>query len=341
MGVRRLSLATCLGFVGLVACGAATEPLTFGGDDASTGPESGDASSVVDSGTPLFDSAPALDAPPDTGVDTSTPEEAGPPCDGDADYDAALCMPPSADQLIADPPTITVSSGSYGVAQFKAIGPWASDPNLWISFLGGTIPLEFSPFVLQNAPPTAFVFQVAPTTSDQQYTFTALGRDGNIERSAAVTVNVTGCQPWDPVTACAGFTCGAQPDNCGGLVSCGICSGAAPYCLLGSCVATPPDYCPRGEGITPSGCVECNQTSFCNQYCRDQRCSGLQDICFCSPFVYPNCPISEPDDGSPCQNIGQTCDYFNRCVATAVATCEPSGLWSSTPYGPCTQDGGQ
>jgi hypothetical protein len=316
----------------LVACGAATEPLTFGGPDASTG---GDGSSVVDSGVdsgaPIFDSSP----PQDTGADVTAPEEAGPPCDVDADLDAALCTPPDDDLLIADPPVVTVAAGSYGVARFKATGPWATDPNMFVWFDGASVSLQFTPWVLPNQPPTGFLFQVASTASDVQGTFTAVGHDGNIERTATLTVNVTGCQPWSAAMACQSYDCGFQADNCGGLVSCGTCSAAAPYCFLGSCTAATPTYCPDGQGITPSGCIPCSSTRTCIDYCRDARCAGLQDVCFCEPWTYPACPLSPPPDGSACENTGQACSYYNSCYESYTSTCEPSGAWSTPPIPSC------
>jgi len=316
----------------LAACGAATEPLAFGGSDASTGPDARDGSSVVDSGAPIFDSSPAQDA----GADVTAPEEAGPACDGDADDDAALCTPPPDDLLIADPPVVTVAAGSYGVARFKATGPWATDPNMFVWFDSATVPMPFTPWVLPNQPPTGFLFQVAPTSSGVQGTFTAVGHDGNIERTASLTVTVTGCQPWDQSMACQGYDCGFQADNCGGLVSCGTCSGAAPYCFLGSCTAAPPTYCPDGEGITPTGCIPCSDTRTCTEYCRDARCTGLQDVCFCEPWgSYPPCPSSAPADGSACENTGQACSYYNSCYKAYTSRCEPSGAWSTPPLPTC------
>jgi len=322
--------ATCQ--VGLLACGAATDPLTFGATDASSGADAGDAAPIFDSGAPGPDSSLGEDAPADA---DAGPMDTDAACDGDASYDGALCTPPSDDLLIADPPTITVAAGSYGVAQFEAIGPWASDPNIWISFESATVPMQSSPWVLQNAPPTAFAFQVSSTTTDQDGTLTALGRDGNIERTASVTVHITGCQPWDVATACNGYDCGYQADNCGGLVTCGTCTGATPYCFLGECQAAQPTYCPDGEGITMQGCVPCSQTRTCFLYCRDGRCEGLQDQCFCAPWSYPTCPLTEPVDGSPCDNAGWQCGYQDACYDAVTATCEPSGQWSVPPFPAC------
>ena len=324
-GFFAITGAACLlGAVVLIACGAATDPLILGGPDASTTP--------LDAGSDSGDSAPAQD----TGADVTVPDEAGPPCDGDADYDAALCVPPSDDQLIADPPVVTVPAGSYGIAQFKATGPWATDPNMWIGFESATVSLQSMPFALPNQPPTGFLFQVATASSDVQGTLTAVGHDGNIERTATLKVIVTGCQPWDEAMACQSYDCGYQGDNCGGLVDCGKCSGATPYCFLGSCVATAPTYCPNGQGYDPqTGCIPCMDTRTCFEYCRDGRCTGLQDECFCAPWSYPPCPPSPPIDGNPCGNLGQVCTYNNTCYESYSSICELAGAWSTPPIPTC------
>jgi hypothetical protein len=331
MRAAPLVLAT-VGLAGLIACGAATEPLLFGGPDASSGADAGDASPIFDSGTAL-DSAPEEDSAADA---DAGPQDTDAACDGDAAYDAALCTPPSADRLVANPPVISVAAGSYGVAQFEALGPWASDPNIWISFQTATVPMQFTPYVLQNAPPTGFVFQVAPSTTDVQGTITALGRDGNIERTATLTVTITGCQPWGQAMACQSYDCGFEPDNCGGLVNCGTCSGATPYCFLGTCQAAPPTYCPDGQDLGPGDvCTPCTESRICLHYCQDGRCEGLQDECFCAPWTYPPCPLSAPVDASICDNPGEACAYYDACFNSITSICEPDGTWTTPPFPSC------
>jgi hypothetical protein len=312
-------------FVGLVAgemllsCGAMTDPLV----------------GVFDGGR--SDASVADGSPADADADADTGPDTGPTsCNGDADYDAALCTAPLDDQLIADPPVITVAAGSASIAQFKAIGPWASDPNMWISFESATIALQGWPSVQPNQPPTGFLIEVPASASDTEGTFTALGRDGNIERSATLVVHVTGCVPWDAATACNGFNCGYEGDHCGGLVNCGSCPSSAPYCFLGYCQATQPMYCPDGDGITPGlGCEPCTKTMTCRLYCSDGRCVGLQDVCFCAPLTFPPCPAAAPVDGSECYNPGQSCLYYGTCQDSTTCRCEPSGQWTCPPLPPC------
>jgi len=87
---------------------------------------------------------------------------------------------------------------------------------------------------------------------------------------------------------CVNEECGFEPDNCGGLVSCGDCPPQTPYCagevtpagFEHLCSATMPVYCPNGEGITWGGCIPCTQTIACTT-CHDGVCLGIQDECLC------------------------------------------------------------
>jgi hypothetical protein len=227
------------------------------------------------------------DATSDDASDGMVPDD---PCSVDASYDAALCTsPPEDDRLYASPAVVNVAAGSYGYAQFYASGSWASDPSIFMIFEGSTLPLGNNPGLDGYGAAQSFIFLVPSTATGQTGTLTVLGRVGNVERTASLTVNVTDCQPWPASMVCPGNQCGFQPDNCGGLVSCGTCPAQTPYCagelVAGAfeyvCSATMPMYCPPGYGITgPNSCIPCNQTRACIE-CNGGACVGIQDACLC------------------------------------------------------------
>jgi hypothetical protein len=213
---------------------------------------------------------------------------------GDADatvacsYDASedvLCTPPADDLLEATPPSITVAAGSFGFATFTATGPWAQDPTFYIRYESSTLSLLNYPEVNTYGSPQTILFQVPAASVGQQGTFTVSGNAGNIERKATVSVSVTSCKPWPPSTVCApSQNCGFEGDGCGGLLSCGTCGGQSPYCFLGVCQSTQPQYCPSGQGLGPGGsCIPCSSTKTCHECSPGGYCVGIQDQCICEP----------------------------------------------------------
>jgi hypothetical protein len=249
------------------ACGGLLAPVD-GGTDASPDAE--------------VDASDASDA---TAVDSTAPDGDGSDgavaCDYDA-WDEPFCPPPAADTFAAVPPVISAAAGGFGVATFVASGPWASDPTLFMYFVGSSQPFQNLGMDQEFGNPQSFTFIVADKTAGYQGTFTVAARAGNIERTAQVTVDITSCAPWPPSMVClGGQNCGFQGDGCGGLLSCGTCPAQEPYCMLGVCQGTAPTYCPTGQGLSGPGgeCVQCSMTRTCLEC--TSRCVGLQDECLC------------------------------------------------------------
>jgi len=251
-----------------IACGGLVAPLDAGPGDAGS----------------LADDAGVAEGSIQDAV-AHDPDATGAPCSADASLEGGPCVQPVDDILYASPAVISVAAGSYGTATFVAAGPWASDPSMYIWFESSTLKLENYPAVTSYGSPQSILFLVPSSAVGKQGIFTVTGHDGNIERTAQATVNVTACAPWTAPVACGGYVCGSEPDNCGGIVSCGTCSDDTPYCFLGSCVATMPHYCPPGYGIAPGGaCVACASTLAC-RLCRfPDRCFGMEDQCLCQPY---------------------------------------------------------
>ena len=238
-----------------------------GGDSAPDG------AGLVDGGDGGDDESTSAD-----GNDASAPVE---PCSYDAAVDGPLCTPPPDDLLYASPAVVSVAAGSYGAVTFIASGPWASDPTMFMWFAGSTLQLETNPEVQSYGSPQTLIFLVPSTAAGQTFTITVAGHAGNIQRISEVTVNVTSCVPWPASKVCAGYECGFEPDNCGGLVSCGTCSGSKPYCFLRQCQAAMPTYCPFGDGYGgPGVCIPCGETMTC-RLCTGV-CLGIQDVCICT-----------------------------------------------------------
>lgn len=99
----------------------------------------------VDGGADAGDGGEASDGPASEAeaspVEAAVDADGSVPCDYDA-TDEKMCTPPADDLLFADPPTVEVAAGSYGVATFVASGPWASDPSFYIWYESSTLPLE-------------------------------------------------------------------------------------------------------------------------------------------------------------------------------------------------------
>jgi hypothetical protein len=229
------------------------------------------------------------------------------PCDYDA-TDENLCTPPANDLLIADPPSVQVAAGSYGVATFEATGPWASDPTFYIWYETTTLPVEAVQQVTTYGTPQSIPFLVPPSAAGTQGTVTVAGHAGNIERHASVSVNVTTCQPWAPSTVCPGQECGFQGDGCGGLLSCGTCPASAPYCWVGQCVTSMPVPCPSaGEGFDPDAgkCIPCDQSPACNP-CPNPLtmphqtgyCISSDSMCICDTLPSGQVILRVSSDGS-------------------------------------------
>jgi hypothetical protein len=225
-----------------------------------------------------------LDAGGDVGDETSSVDandaDASLACSYDAASDGPRCAPPPDDLLYASPATVSVAAGSYGTATFVASGPWSTDPGMFMWFVGSTPTLDNDPEIQTYGSPQSLVFLVPSTAAGQELTITVAGYAGNIERTAQVSVNVTSCAPWPASTVCGSYECGFEPDDCGGLVSCGTCPPSAPYCFLRQCVTTMPTYCPYGQGYGENGsCVPCGTTRTCKQC--SAVCVGIQDVCIC------------------------------------------------------------
>ena len=245
------------------ACGGRLAPVDGGG-------LSGDGAPVGDAGdeSVFADASDAADA-----SDTTEP------CSYDAS-DERLCAPPPDDLLYPTPPVVSVAAGSYGSATFVASGPWSTDPNMYMWVTGYTLQLDTYPQVESYGTPQTVTFLVPQAYAGQSFTMFVAGHAGNIERTTQVTVNVTNCAPLPASTVCAGYQCGFEDDNCGGLVSCGNCSAPTPYCFLRQCQATMPTYCPYGDGLGPFGaCVPCGESMTC-RLCTG-LCVGIQDVCIC------------------------------------------------------------
>jgi hypothetical protein len=250
------------------ACGGKLAP-TDGGV-ASGGPS-------PEAGTDAGDDALAADASDATDGDDDAPVE----CSFDASEDDP-CTPPADDLLYAEPDTASVAGGSYGAANFVASGPWVSDPGFYMWFAGSSLYLpEVSPVRTYGSPQSLF-FLVPESAIGQTFTFSVAGHAGNITRVAELTVHVTNCQPWPASMVCAGYQCDLEPDNCGGLVSCGSCPSSAPYCFLRECVSNMPVYCPPGQGTDGhGGCIPCDTTRTCSECPIGNVCLGVQDVCLC------------------------------------------------------------
>ena len=207
--------------------------------------------------------------------------DAGIPCSDDASDDV-LCIPPPNDLLDATPPAVSIAAGSYGVVTFTATGPWVNDPKMYMHYEGTTLEVLNDPQVQTYGSPQSLLVLVAEGTAGHRGTLTVSGHAGNIKRTAVVSIDVTACVPWPVSSICVGNdNCGFQPDGCGGLLSCGTCSGEAPYCFLNTCVSTPPQDCPDGYGLGGNGaCVPCGMTKTCKE-CGAGSCIGKNDLCIC------------------------------------------------------------
>lgn len=235
---------------------------------------------AVDAGISSSSDAGELDAAVEAGADAEA--EATVACDYDASEEDP-CTPPVDDLLAAVPATVTVAAGSYGAATFVATGPWASDPGVYMHYEGSSLPVLNDPEVLTYGSPQTLPFLVAASAAGGHGTITVSGHAGNITRVAQLTVNVTSCVPWPAAKVCGrpSENCGFEGDGCGGLLSCGTCSGQAPYCFLHQCVAQMPTYCPSGYGLGENGaCVPCGKTKTC-QHCATLDCVGIMDDCVC------------------------------------------------------------
>jgi hypothetical protein len=236
-------------------------------------------------------------------------------CDYDAGPDVAPCAPPSNDQLVATPATVTVAAGGYGVATFVATGPWTTDPLLYMSFESSTLPLGNTPSIMTYGTPQSVIFEVPPGIAGQTGFLTVTGHAGNIEVTTQARVDVTNCVPEPQVAACQGDLCGFQDDGCGGLESCGACTLAAPYCFLGRCVTSQPRPCPLGDGFDPDGgaCAPC------------APCAAFDSMCLCPAPPTPETPVYT-DGGLPPSDAGGVaqCNPVQPFVADATHVACPS-----------------
>lgn len=258
---QMVAVAVC---VAAVACGGRLAPI--------------DGGALADSG---LDATDAMSSADRTDTTDAADGQEPVPCDYDAS-DEVLCVPPAADQLVADPPSVSFPGGSYGTATFVAKGPWASDPTLTMYYLSSTLPVLNLPEVYTYGSPQTITILIDPKAAGQQGTLTMVARAGNVERTGQVTIDVTNCVPWPPSMVCGGENCGFQGDGCGGLLSCGMCPAQAPYCYLRKCVANMPTYCPTGQGLGMGGqCVPCAMTRTCLECPAGVQCVGIQDVCIC------------------------------------------------------------
>jgi hypothetical protein len=235
-----------------------------------------------------------FDAGGDAGADGQSAADAGDASVGGDAADGAVecswdaseddpCTPPADDLLYADPDVVNVAGASYGLAKFVASGPWVSDPGFYMWFAGSSLPLQNVSMVQTYGSPQSLIFLVPGDEIGQTLTFSVAGHAGNITKVADLTVHVTNCQPWPPSMVCGGQTCNYQPDDCGGVVSCGMCPPSAPYCFLRQCVTTMPKYCPPGQGTDGhGGCIPCEQTRTCQDCPAGSVCAGVQDVCLCA-----------------------------------------------------------
>jgi hypothetical protein len=244
-----------------------------------------------DAGTPPEQDA-SVDVEVDTGVGVVVVA-----CDFDASPDAAPCVPPSDDTLVATPFHITAASGSYGVATFVAQGSWTNDPGFYMSFAGSSLPLVDTPIVMSYGTPQSIVFHLAQGLEGESGTITVTGHAGNIEVSAFADLIVTACVPLAESLACGAAMCGFQDDLCGGVESCGTCSPAAPYCYLGGCITSQPHLCPPNLGFDPDAggaCVRCGS-----------GCVDIDSQCVCPLPPTPALPVTT-DGGLPPSDAGGT-----------------------------------
>jgi hypothetical protein len=303
--------------------------MASGGCRGLLNPIESDASAPTDGGGP---SDASTDAEPSDST-TSVP-----PCSVDAAWESGPCVPPADDLLEVSPAVVNVAAGSYGAARIIASGPWASDPSLILAFESSTLPLGSQPII---TPYGWLAFLVPSSVSPgQEGTITVAGFAGNIGRTAQATVHVTDCLPWLQAVACESRMCGFQPDGCGGLLTCGSCGSAAPYCWIGQCVTHPFTPCPPGDGFAPDSgdCVPCG------------ACPDFDSDCECQVLPIPLAPVvtdggAPPADGGsglPCSPfqpyesdsshtacpINQSCNFDNARMNQTIC---------AGPVGPRTQ----
>jgi len=90
------------------------------------------------------------------------------------------------------------------------------------------------------------------------------------------------CTQTPQATACAGFTCGFQPDGCGGLWSCGSCPTGE------SCGLFAANQC-----ASPSGpCIPTGNTATCAK--NSDCCSGVCSNYYCTAPEAPAAPAEPP-----------------------------------------------
>jgi hypothetical protein len=348
---RAAGAIVCATAAGLVAtataCGGKLAPVDGGA------PESGvtallDASvTMIDATTDggMRDGAGDGDGDATAGLDATSDS---PACSADAmvRWDADLCVPPADDQFFASPAAIEVPAGNYGLGSFTTTGPWATAPGTAVLFDGTTLPLTGTPKEIFDGGTIQFVqfaFQVKPSTAPGTVgTIAAYARDGNIQRSAAVTVTVTPCVPTSASVLCGdtgdgGLDCGYVADHCGGLVSCGTCdpNGETPVCFVNQCVAALPPTCPAGEGLGPEGCARCSSSGPVPGVCSNcfGYCTSFESVCVCYPYVPPTCPSEAPASQTECDTVAETCSWSTAC-GTTQCKCDPSHLWDCTTCGP-------
>jgi hypothetical protein len=204
-------------------------------------------------------SAPHVGDAGDAGEAGDAIADALPLCSADATGEAGPCMPPADDVLFPKTMDVNVAAGGFGAATFIGTGPWVNDPLFYIQYQTSSFEVIDDFSVAAIGSPQTVVFQPQSGQAGREGTLTVIGSAGYITRTATVSVHITACQPLSEAVVCMGSECGLEPDGCGGVVECGTCSGANPYCWQYQCIPFAPHGCGDLEGFDPTtgNCVLC------------------------------------------------------------------------------------
>lgn len=159
---------------------------------------------------------------------------------------------------------------------------------------------------------------------------------------------VCGCTP---ATACPGdLNCGTIDDGCGGMVSCGACTG---FDTCGGGTPSQPNVCGctaktcaqlgTSCGMAADGCggqIDCGSCSGANPICVSNVCTTCSSSAQCQTAGLGNlCCAGQCLSGACCDNSGCSgttpiCNGAHACVAcTADSQCGPNAL--CLPDGSC------
>jgi formylglycine-generating enzyme required for sulfatase activity len=156
--------------------------------------------------------------------------------------------------------------------------------------------------------------------------------DGGGEAAACTDACTSGTAQCAPSGATV-QTCSAQTSGCTQWVDSMTCSGGAPVCLSGACVACSPGAAQCASGTQPQTCSSTgtwqNATACTSQTCVSGSCTGV-----CAPAQTQCASGIQPQscDGNGAWKSGTVCPSSQSCASGACVTppsCQASGAGTS------------